>query len=138
MARFVATDYNITINGTDFSDSIAAVSMDITSEESDVTAFGGSGYRSRIGGLKDASITVDFHQDFGAAAVDATLFPLLGSNATVVVKPTSSSVSATNPSYTGEFLVSQYTPFASTVGDLATLSVSWNLAGTAGIVRGTA
>lgn len=138
MARFVATDYSISINSVDFSDSIAAVTMDITSEESDVTAFGGSGYRSRIGGLKDASITVDFHQDFGAAAVDATLFPLLGSNATVVVKPTSSSVSATNPSYTGEFLVSQYTPFASTVGDLATLSVSWNLAGTAGIVRGTA
>jgi hypothetical protein len=89
MARFVATDYNITINGTDFSDSIAAVTMDITSEEQDVTAFGGSGYRSRIGGLKDASITLDFHQDFGAAAVDATLFPLLGANATVVVKPTS-------------------------------------------------
>lgn len=138
MARFVATDYNITINGTDFSDSIAAVSMDLTSEEQDVTAFGGSGYRSRIGGLKDASVTLDFHQDFGAAAIDATLFPLLGAAATVVVKPTSGAVSATNPSYTGEFLVSQYTPYASTVGDLATLSVSWNLAGTAGIVRGTA
>lgn len=138
MARFVATDYTITINGSDFSDSIAAVTLDLTSEEQDVTAFGGSGYRSRIGGLKDASITVDFHQDFGAGAVDATLFPLLGSNATVVVKPTSGSVTATNPSYTGVFLVSQYQPFASTVGDLATLSVSWNLAGTAGIVRGTA
>jgi hypothetical protein len=138
MARFVATDYNITINGTDFSDSIAAVSMDLSVEEQDVTAFGGSGYRSRIGGLKDASITLDFHQDFGAAAIDATLFPLLGAAATVVVKPTSGTVSATNPSYTGVFLVSQYTPFASTVGDLATLSVSWNLAGTAGIVRGTA
>lgn len=138
MARFVATDYNITINGTDFSDSIAAVTMDVTSEEQDVTAFGGSGYRSRIGGLKDASVSLDFHQDFGAAAIDATLFPLLGAAATVVVKPTSGAVSATNPSYTGEFLVSQYTPFASTVGDLATLSVSWNLAGTAGIVRGTA
>lgn len=138
MARFVATDYNITINGTDFSDSIAAVTMDITSEEQDVTAFGGSGYRSRIGGLKDASITLDFHQDFGASAVDATLFPLLGANATVVVTPTSEAVSATNPSYTGVFLCSQYSPFASTVGDLATLSVSWNLAGTAGIVRGTA
>ena len=138
MARFVATDYNITINGSDFSDSIAAVTLDISSEEQDVTAFGGSGYRTRIGGLKDASITLDFHQDFGAAAVDATLFPLMGSNATVVVKPNSGSVSATNPSYTGEFLVSSYSPFASTVGDLATLSVSWNLAGTAGIVRGTA
>jgi hypothetical protein len=138
MARFVATDYNITINGDDFSDSIAAVTMDITSEEQDVTAFGGSGFRTRIGGLKDASISLDFHQDFGAAAVDATLFPLLGSNATVVVKPTSGSVSATNPSYTGVFLCSSYSPYASTIGDLATLSVSWNLAGTAGIVRGTA
>ena len=138
MARFVATDYSISINSVDFSDSIAAVTMDIPSEEQDVTAFGGSGYRSRIGGLKDASITLDFHQDFGASSVDATLFPLLGANATVVVTPTSNAVSATNPSYTGEFLVSQYTPYASTVGDLATLSVSWNLAGTAGIVRGTA
>lgn len=138
MARFVATDYTISINSVDFSDSIAAATLDLTSEESDVTAFGGSGYRSRIGGLKDASITLDFHQDFGAGAVDATLFPLLGSNATVVVKPTSGSVTSTNPSYTGVFLVSQYQPFASTVGDLATLSVSWNLAGTAGITRGTA
>lgn len=138
MSRFVATDYKITINGTDFSDSIAAVTMDLTSEEQDVTAFGGSGYRTRIGGLKDASITLDFHQDFGAAAVDATLYPLLGSNATVVVTPTSATVSSTNPSYSGEFLVSQYQPYASTVGDLATLSVSWNLAGTAGITRATA
>jgi hypothetical protein len=46
-------------------------------------------------------------------------------------------VSATNPSYSGVFLVSQYSPFASSVGDLATLSVSWNAAGTAGITRGT-
>ena len=138
MARFVATDYSISINSVDFSDSIAAVTLDISSEEQDVTSFSNSGYRTRIGGLKDASITLDFHQDFGAAAVDATLFPLMGSNATVVVKPNSGSVSATNPSYTGEFLVSSYSPFASTVGDLATLSVSWNLAGTAGIVRGTA
>jgi len=138
MSRFVATDYNITINGSDFSGSIAAVTLDISSDEQDVTSFSNSGYRTRIGGLKDASITLDFHQDFGASAVDATLFPLLGSNATVVILPTSASVSATNPSYTAEFLCSSYSPFASTVGDLATLSVSWNLAGTAGVVRGTA
>lgn len=138
MARFVATDYKITINGTDFSTSLAACTLDISAEEQDTTAFGGSGFRTRLGGLKDASISLDFHQDFGAASVDATLFPLLGSNATVVVFPTSSTVSATNPSYTAEFLVSSYSPYASSIGDLATLSVSWNLAGTAGIVRGTA
>ena len=138
MARFVATDYKIELNGGNVSDSVAAVTLDLSAEEQDVTSFGGSGYRSRIGGLKDASISLDFHQDFGSGGIDSLLFPLLGSQATVTVTPTSSSVSATNPSYTGVFLVSGYSPYASTVGDLATLSVSWNLGGTAGITRATA
>jgi hypothetical protein len=136
LAKFVATDYNITINSANFSSSLAAATLDITADEQEVTAFG-STYRSRIGGLKDASLSLDFHQDFGAAAVDATLFPLIGSIATVVITPTSGAISATNPSYTGQFLVTQYQPFASSVGDLATLSVSWPVAGTAGITRGT-
>ena len=134
MAKFVATDYAITINGSDFSSSLAAATLEITAEEQETTAFG-SGYRTRIGGLKDASLSLDFHQDFGAASVDATLFPLLGTQATVTIKPTSGSVSATNPSYSMLALVTQYSPFASSIGDLATLSVSWPVSGT--VTRGT-
>lgn len=137
MAKYVAINHDVTINGVDFSQSIAAVTFDITADEVETTAFQQT-WRSRIGGLKDASVSLDFHQDFGASSVDATLFPLLGSVATVVVIPTASAASPTNPSYTGEFLVTQYTPFASSVGDLATLSVSWPAAGTAGVTRGTA
>ena len=136
MAKFVATNYNIKINSVDFSTAIAAVTFDISAAEQEVTAFGDS-FVQRIGGLKDASVTLDFHQDFGAASVDATLFPLLGGNATVVVIPNGSVVSATNPSYTGVFLVTEYSPFASSVGDLATLSITLPLAdGT--VTRGTA
>ena len=40
MAKFVATDYNVTIGGVDFSTSIAAVTFDITAAEQEVTAFG--------------------------------------------------------------------------------------------------
>jgi hypothetical protein len=141
VAKFVATDIKTTINGVDFSDHIAAVTLDISTDEIETTAFGGSGFRTRISGLKDASITLDFHQDFattGSGAVDQTIFANFGSLATVVVTPTSGSVSATNPSYTGVFLVSQTTPIASSVGDLATQSLTWSTAGTAGIVRGTA
>jgi len=127
VAKFVATDYNVTINGANFSNDLAAVTLDITAEEQETTAFG-STFRSRVGGLKDASITLDFHQDFGAASVDATLWPLLGTNATVVIKPTSGTITATNPTYTGVFLVTEYQPYASSVGDLATLSVNWPLA----------
>jgi len=135
VAKFVATDYNITINGTPFSTSLAAVTLDIVAEEQETTSFG-STFRTRIGGLKDATVSLDFHQDFAAASVDATLFPLLGTNATVVIKPTSGTVSATNPTYTFEALCTQYQPFASSVGDLATLSVSWPVSGP--VTRATA
>lgn len=135
MAKFVATDYNVTINGTPFSSSLAAVTLDITAEEQETTAFGND-FRTRIGGLKDGSISLDFHQDFGAASVDATLFPLLGTQATVVIKPTSGTVSATNPTYTALALVTQYQPFASNVGELATLSVTWPTSGS--VTRATA
>lgn len=134
MAKFVATDYDISINGADLSTSLAAATLDITAEEQDTTAFGNA-YRTRIAGLKDASVTFDFHQDFGAGSIDATLYPLVGSLATVVIKPTSGTTSATNPTYTFTALVTQYQPFASSVGDLATLSVSWPVSGD--VVRGT-
>ena len=134
MAKFVATDYSITVGGTDFSTSLASAELTVESDDVETTAFGGE-WRTRVGGLKQASITLEFHQDFGAGSVDATLFPLLNTLATVVIKPTSSSVSATNPSYTAVCLVNQYQPFASSVGDLATLSVTWPVSGT--VSRGT-
>jgi hypothetical protein len=135
VAKFVATQYNIKINGADFTSSIAAVTFDVSAAEQEVTSFSDNSVQ-RISGLKDASVSLDFHQDFGSASVDATLFPLLGSQATVTVIPSGTVVSATNPSYTGVFLVTEYSPFASSVGDLATLSVTWPLA-SGDITRGT-
>lgn len=127
MAKFVAKDYDISINGSDFSSSLAAVTTSLSAEEQETTAFGNE-YRSRISGLKDASISLEFHQDFGGTSVDATLYPLLGSEATVVVKPTSDAIGSTNPGFSAVYLVTEYSPFDSSVGDLATLSVEWPIA----------
>lgn len=135
MAKFVTTDYKVTLNGTDFSTSLASVELAIESDDVETTAFG-STFRTRVGGLKAASLTLEFHQDFGASSVDATLFPLLNTIATVVMLPTSAAASATNPSYTATCLVNQYSPIASSVGDLATFSVTWPTSGT--VTRGTA
>jgi len=110
------------------------VTLDVSVEEQETTAFGNNS-RTRIGGLKDGSVSLDFHQDFGSAAVDATLWPLLGSTVEIIIAPTSDAVSATNPSYTFNALVTQYQPFANAVGELATLSVSWPVTGD--VVRGT-
>jgi hypothetical protein len=135
MAKFFAQDYKVTVGTTVLSDSIASVTLDITTDEVETTAFG-STYRTRIGGLKDASVSLDFHQDFGAGAVDSLLFPLMGSTVAVAIAPTSGTVSATNPEYRFTALVTQYQPFAGAVGDLATLSITWPVSGE--VVRGTA
>jgi len=135
MAKFTATDHKITIGTVDFSTSLNSVELSQEADDIETTAFGSS-WRTRIGGLKQASLTLNFMQDFAAGSVDATLNPLLGSIATVVIVPTSGTVTATNPSYTMTALVTQYSPFASSVGDIATLSVTWPVTGS--VTRATA
>ena len=135
MAVFVATDYNIKINGTDYSANLTQAELSLEADDVETTTFG-STYRSRIGGLKQGSLNLQFNQDFAASGIDSVLFPLLGTHATVVIKPTSTAVSATNPSYTFNALVTSYTPISGSVGDLATFSVTWPVAGT--VTRATA
>jgi hypothetical protein len=134
MAKFAAIDYKISVAGTDFSTNLNSVELSQEADEVETTAFG-QNFRTRIGGLKTGSVTLNFMQDFGSGSVDAVLNPLLGTIATVIIQSASSTVSATQPKYTAECLVTQYSPFASSVGDIATLSVTWPTTGT--ITRGT-
>lgn len=135
MAKFAATDFDITIGGTDFSDSLAAVTLDVSREQLEITAFGDSA-RRYIGGLQDSSVTLSFHQDFATGSVDETLWSNLGGTVAIVIKPTSGAVSSSNPSFSFNALVVQSTPFSSNVGDLATQDVTWPVDGA--ITRGTA
>ena len=128
MAKFAATDFDISIGGTDFSDSLAAVTLDISKEQLETTAFGDSA-RTYIAGLQDASVTLSFHQDFAATSVDETLHAALGTEVAIIIKPTSGAVGAGNPSYSFNALVTQIVPFSSNVGDLATQDVSFPVSG---------
>ena len=128
MAVFAATDLEVTIDTVDFSASLAAVTLDISKEQLETTAFGDAA-RTYIAGLQDATVTLSFHQDFAASAVDATLHAALGTEVAIVVKPTSEAVSAGNPSYSFNALVTQIVPFSSNVGDLATQDVSFPISG---------
>ena len=129
MASFVFTDASVTINSVNLSDHVRSVTLDISSEEQDDTAMGDS-YRSRKGGLKDGSISLEFNSDFAASEVDATIFPILGTSVAWIIKPDSGSTSATNPAYSGNCLITQHVPVGNAVGDLATTSVSWPTTGT--------
>lgn len=120
MAKFIIQTTTLTVNGVDLSDHAQSVSVEGTADEVDVSAMGGNGYREWLIGLKDATITVNWFQDFAAAEVDATLFPLWGSNTPFVVetKPTSGAISATNPAYRlTAAVMPNYAPISGAVGE---------------------
>lgn len=129
MARIVLTNAYVTINSVDVSDHVASVTLNSSIDVVETTAFGTTGARTRIGGLADNSISLEFHQDYASTSIEATIYPLLGTTTTVVVKPNGSSTSTTNPSYTSTVLVSEWTPLNGAVGELATASVTWPVSG---------
>lgn len=126
MAKFVATQFAISINSVALSGNIAAATVTQSADEIEITAFGND-HRQRIGGLKDATVSLDWHQDYGAGSVHATLSPLVGSYATVTIVPTTGTVTAENPSVEAVFLVTEYTPVSGTIGDLSTFTTSFPL-----------
>ena len=133
MARLVLTNVNITVAGVDLSDHIASVTLGSTYDVLETTAFADGNVpqaaKNRIAGLVDNSVTLEFHQDFAASSVEATIYPLLGTVVAVEVQPVNAAISVDSPLYTFNALVSEWTPLNGAVGELATASVTWPISG---------
>jgi hypothetical protein len=129
MAKYVVTATNVTLNGTDISSAVASATLELTAAEVDVTDFGSGGYTEVIGGLKSGTVSLDFHNDYGAGAINTLLNPLLGSLATVTLRPNGTVTSSSNPLFTTLVLVNSVSPVSGAVGDLATFSVSFPTSG---------
>jgi len=129
LAKYVVTSTDVTLNGTDISSACARAELVINSAEVETTDFGSQGWTEVIGGLKSGSVTLDFHNDFGAGGVSALFQDLVGTIGTVTLAPNGATASATNPKYTAEVLVSSFTPVSGAVGDLATFSVTFPTSG---------
>lgn len=124
----VITNANVSIGGVDLSSHITKVTLSTSRAELDTTTFGNTSKR-RIAGLADSSVAFDFNQDFSAAAVEATIYPLLGSTAAVVVKPNGTAVGTANPSYSFNVLCTEWMPLDAQVGELASASITWPVDG---------
>lgn len=128
MAKFFHKLAFVSIASVDLSDHIANFEISESRAELTTTAFGDSGVR-RISGLQDSSISIDFHEDYAANEVHATIFPLIGTVASFVYIPDGvADVSATNPRFIGNCLITEYT-VGGTIGDLAEVSVTWPVDG---------
>ena len=129
MATFVLYDAYLSVAGVDLSDHVRSVTVDAGQNMADDTAMGDA-FVSNSAGLATWSVSAEFLQDYASSKVDATLEPLLGigNTAALVVKPTSSSVSATNPSYSGTGILESYNPIGGSVGDQSMASATFQSA----------
>lgn len=125
MAQIVLTNAYIAVNSVVLSDRANSVTLNYEIDSVESTTFGSGGH-TFVGGLQNNSIDIEFMQDFAAANVEATVFPLVGTTTTVVVKPNGATTSSTNPAYTlsGTFLAA-HTPVAAAVGEMAMTSLSF-------------
>ncbi len=125
----------ITVNTTDLSDHCQSVTLEDSADEVDVTGFGET-YREFIPGLKDATISATFFQDYGGTSVDAVIGGLYYASTagTVKVTPDTSGTVV----YTMVAKVYSFGPVAGATGDANQIDVTFRNFGTAGLTRGTA
>lgn len=128
MPRIVLTNASVTFASSDISSYVSSITLSTSLDIIDTTSFGNSS-RTRVAGLADNQVTIEFFQDFGSGLLESIIYPTIGTSAAMVVKPVAGSTTSTNPSYSFNSLVSEWQPLSGAVGELATASVTWPISG---------
>ena len=117
---------SITINSVDLTDQCTSAVINYVSEQLENTTFSNTS-RSFTAGLYSNSVTVTLYQSYAATETEASIYSLVGTTTTLVLKPSSAAVGATNPSYTltGAFL-SAHTPINASLGELSTIDLTFS------------
>jgi hypothetical protein len=113
MAVEIIKNASVTINAVDLSSLVESVQITHAAERVEITSMGMTSRRYTTGLAADAMV-INFYVDFAATKTEATIYPLVGTTTTVIVKPTSAATSATNPTYTySNAFVESHTPIGS-------------------------
>ena len=119
----------------DLTNHVKSITINRTFDELEVTAMGDTGHKF-VAGLEASTIAVDFFNDTATASVLQTLNTLVGTSAafkicqtTVPGTPSTATISATNPLYSGLVLVNKLTPVNGTVADISMQSLTFTVNG---------
>jgi hypothetical protein len=125
MAITVLTDAYVQVGGTNISDHVESVEINMEAEDVDITAMGATA-RNHAPGLRNDSLTINVFQDFASGEIDSIFAPLVGSasGTAVVVRPTSAATSSVNPGYSATMVLLGYQPLNGTVGEASQTSIS--------------
>jgi hypothetical protein len=131
MARLVLTSAYVAFASNDISTYVTSVSLSTSYDSIETTGLGNTA-RTRVAGLADNQITIEFNQDFAAGAIEALIngaTSTLGTAVAMEIRPTSAVVGSTNPKYTFNALITEWQPLSGAVGELSTVSVTWPISG---------
>ena len=133
MARLVLTDAYVVLASTDISQYVTSVTLSSTLDVVETTGMSNTS-RTRVAGLRDNQITLEFNQDFASGALEQLIYPSdattkIGTAVAMEVRPTSAAASTTNPKYTFNALITEWQSVSGSVGELATVSVTWPISG---------
>ena len=117
---------SVTINSVDLSDQCTSAVINYVAEQLENTTFSNTS-RSFTSGLYSNTVTVTLYQSYAASETEASIYSLVGTTTTLVLKPTSAAVGVTNPSYTltGAYL-SAHTPINASLGELSTIDLTFS------------
>ena len=128
MSKLVLTNPRITLDGFDVSDHCTSVSFGTVYDLVEVTQMGDIA-KKMVAGLEENTLSLELQQDFGVAQLESVIYPNRGLRVACTVRPVNAAVSATNPQYAFQVLISEWTPLSGSVGELATVSVNWPIYG---------
>lgn len=137
---FLIGDVKVKVNNVDLSLYADSVDTPEEKEQIDASTFNPSGARSFLPGLSDATISVEFLQNFGSNLVHATLYPLFTSGTTfpIFVQPDSDAgTSSANPLFGGTAILSSYNGLTGGLNDVAKFTAEFKPAPGASFAWGT-
>jgi len=139
MAKYILTDGYVEINGVDLSTYAHTLETPQEKERVDVSGFNSSGTKEYLPGMKEESATLGMRQDFGSSKVHQTAEPLFRNNTTFgfSVRPTSGSVSATNPRFWGTASLFTYNGLAGEINGVGEVVLELRPATSTGFVWAT-
>lgn len=113
---------NLTVGATttDLTDNCSKCEISLTKEALETTAFGTGAARVFAAGLENNEVTLTLFNSYGAGEIEAILYSAWGTTSTLVISPSGTTESASNPEYTiTNCYLEKITPINSAVGELS-------------------
>jgi hypothetical protein len=134
MPRLVLNNAYVLFASNDISEFVTQIELKTSVDTIDTTQIGAQS-RTRQAGVFDNSVTFQFNQDYADNALEELVNGTSIANTTVgtavamQIRPVNAAVSASNPKYTFNAVITEWQSVSGELGGLSTVQVSWPISG---------